>query len=194
MRWNQIEQRLLQSRWLSDPVLWLLLFWGLFIIYATTLPFNFSAPGELVQQRIRQIWSRPLKGGSWGDVEGNVLLFVPWGLLLAVAMARRGAGFIVVVVAAMSTGAFLSGAVEVTQLFAPTRTSSFIDLITNSFGATLGALVGWPWVRLVWPVLSIRLRQWISARPLGHVRSRDRRHLARGWTLAVWFQAQCPRP
>jgi glycopeptide antibiotics resistance protein len=167
VRWNRIEQRILQSKWLRDPAWWLLVLWGLFIIYATTLPFDFSAPGELIRKRIERIWARPLTGGSWRDVEGNVLLFVPWGLLLAMAMARRGAGFIVVVAVAMCTGAFLSGSVEVTQLFAPSRTASFIDLVTNSFGATVGAVLGWPWVRLVWPVLSIRLRQWITARPIG---------------------------
>ena len=113
-----------------------------------------------------RIWTQPLKGGSWQDVEGNVLLFVPWGILLAMEMARRGFGFIVTVAGAMCTGALLSGSVEVVQLFAPSRTSSFIDLVTNSFGATVGALIGWPWVRLVWPVVAVRLRHWITARPL----------------------------
>jgi VanZ family protein len=164
--WKRIEQRILQSKWLSDPVLWLLFLWGLFIVYATLLPFDFSASRELVQQRLRRLWARPLKGGSWVDVQGNVLLFVPWGLLLATALARRGARFSVTLAAATCTGAFLSGSVEVIQLFAPSRTSSVIDLVTNSFGATVGALIGWPWVRLIWPVLSIRLRQWITTRPL----------------------------
>ena len=36
------------------------------------------------------------------------------------------------------------------------RTTSFIDLVTNSFGATVGAFAGWPWARLVWPVVSVR--------------------------------------
>jgi glycopeptide antibiotics resistance protein len=166
VRWNSIEQRFLRSRWLSDPVLWLLLLWGLFIVYATLLPFNFSAPADLIRRRIERIWTHPLTGGSWQDVEGNVLLFVPWGFLLAMELARRGFGFIVTVAAAMCTGALLSGSVEVVQLFAPSRTGSFIDLVTNSFGATVGALIGWPWVRLVWPVVSVRLRHWITARPL----------------------------
>ena len=66
----------------------------------------------------------------------------------------------------MVTGAFLSGSVEVAQLFVPMRICSFIDLVTNTFGATVGSLIGWPWVRLVWPVLSIRLRQRITMQPL----------------------------
>ena len=166
MSWKRIEQRFLQSGWLSDPVLWLLVLWGLFIVYVTLLPFNFSAPAELVQKRIHRIWTAPLKGGAWNDVAGNVLLFVPWGLLLAIELARRGWGFFAAVMAAMCTGAFLSASVEVAQLFAPRRTTSFIDVVTNSFGATVGAIAGWPWVRMLWPVLSVRLRQMLTARPL----------------------------
>ena len=166
MHWKRIEQRILKPKWLNDPVLWLLVLWGLFIVYATLLPFNFSAPSELVVQRLQRLWAAPLKGGSWADVYGNVLLFVPWGLLLAMALARRGAGFIVAIAVAMCTGAFLSGSVELAQLFAPRRACSFIDLVTNSFGATVGALIGWPWGRLVWPVLVVRLRHAIISRPL----------------------------
>ena len=81
-------------------------------------------------------------------------------------LARRGMGIIVVVAVAMCTGAFLSGTVELAQLFAPRRVCSFIDLVTNSFGATVGAIIGWPWVRLVWPVLLVRLRHAIISRPL----------------------------
>lgn len=165
--WKWIEGRILRSSWRSDPALVLLALWGLFIVYATLLPFDFSASGELVQQRIRRVWARPLKGGSWADVEGNVLLFLPWGFLLALWLARRGAGFIATVAFALCTGAFLSGSVELLQLFAPSRTASFIDLVTNTFGATVGAFLGWPWIRLVWPVGSIRVRQMITARPLG---------------------------
>ena len=82
-------------------------------------------------------------------------MFVPWGVLLAAALARRGFGFFLAVAAATCSGAFLSGSVEVAQLFAPWRTTSVIDLVTNSFGATVGAVIGWPWVRLVWPFVSV---------------------------------------
>ncbi len=166
MHWKRIEQQILQSKWLGDPTAWLLLLWGLFIVYATLLPFNFSASPALIQYRIHYVWTQPLKGGSWTDVYGNILLFIPWGVLLGMVLARRGMSFIVVVPLAMCAGALLSGSVELAQLFAPMRACSFIDLVTNSFGATVGALVGWPWARLIWPVFSIRLRQWITTRPL----------------------------
>ncbi len=71
-----------------DLALVLLVLWGLFIVYGTMLPFDFSAGGNLIQKRLARLWQYPLKGGSWGDVYSNVLLFVPWGLLLAIW--RRG--------------------------------------------------------------------------------------------------------
>jgi VanZ family protein len=164
--WKWIKGWILRSNWRSDPVLVLLVLWGLFIVYATLLPFDFSASGDLAMERISRVWARPLTGGSWRDVEGNVLLFVPWGLLLAMLMARRRAGLVTTVAVAMCSGAFLSGSVELAQLFAPNRSTSFIDLVTNSFGATVGAGIGWPWERLVWPVWSIRVRQLLNSRPL----------------------------
>src|ERR1035438_1737601 len=99
--WTWINGRILQLGSRSNPVMVLLVLWGFFIVYATLLPFNFSGSGELAMQRIRQVWARPLKGGSWHDVQGNVLLFVPWGFLLAMLMARRRAGFITTVALAM---------------------------------------------------------------------------------------------
>src|SRR5262249_55414826 len=63
-------------------------------------------------------------------------------------------------------GACLSAIVEFLQLFTAGRSTSFVDVVTNSFGATVGALAGWPWIGLVWPVASIRLRQLLIARPL----------------------------
>jgi VanZ family protein len=166
VNWKHIEQRVLQSKWLSNPALVLLVLWGLFIIYATLLPFNFRAPAELIRQRLERLWARPLRGGSWKDVQSNVLLFIPWGFLLSISMVRRRAGLIMTVFVAMCTGAVLSGSVEILQLFAPKRTTSFIDLVTNSFGATVGAIAGWPWARLVWPDVKVRAPQVIGALPL----------------------------
>jgi glycopeptide antibiotics resistance protein len=163
--WKWFERHLLHSKWQSDPVLVLLVLWGLFIFYGTLLPFEFSASGELITRKLKGVWERPLTG-SWADVQANVLFFIPWGFLLALWMERRGFGFLASVAIAMCTGAFLSCTVELLQLFAPSRSTSFVDLVTNSFGATVGALLGWPWARLVWPVASIRLRQLIGARPL----------------------------
>ena len=46
-------------------------------------------------------------------MEGNVLLFVPWGFLVAVELFRRGFGYVTAVMAGMCSGAFLSASVEI---------------------------------------------------------------------------------
>ena len=79
-------------------------------------------------------------GGSWADVVSNVLLFMPWGFLLAVWLAGRGRRYVAVLTLALLSGAFLSGTVEFVQLFAPSRYASFVDLVTNTFGSTRGGL------------------------------------------------------
>lgn len=165
LSWTWFERRVLHSKWWNDPLPVLLVLWGLFIFYGTLLPFEFSASGELIIQKLKRMWERPLRG-SWADVQANVLFFLPWGFLLGLWTARRGFGFIASVMIAMCTGAALSCTVELLQLLAPSRSTSFVDLVTNSFGATVGAILGWPWIRLVWPVVSIRIRQLIGARPL----------------------------
>ena len=43
---------------------------------------------------------------------------------------------------------------EFSQLFSPRRVTSVVDLITNTFGSTVGAVTGWIWTRWIWPVLS----------------------------------------
>ena len=74
----------------------LLVLWGLFIVYGTMLPFDFSASTELIHSRLERLRERPLRGlgGSWADVYSNVLFFMPWGFLLAIWRAGRGRGLV----------------------------------------------------------------------------------------------------
>ena len=146
----------------------LLLLWGLFIVYATMLPFDFTATSELIRSRVHRLWERPLRGagGSWHDAYSNVLLFMPWGFLLAIWRASRGSTWLAAVAWALLSGACLSGFVEFVQLFAPGRYTSFIDLATNTLGSGVGALIGWPLTRWVWPIASVRIRQLLLSRPV----------------------------
>lgn len=155
------------SRWRPSPAVVFLLLWVLFIIYATTLPFDFSASGELVKGRLRGLAERPLRGArSVGDVVSNVLLFLPFGLLLAIWRAGRGSSLGATLVLAVLSGALLSGSVEFAQLYSPQRFSSFVDVVTNTFGSMVGAVTGWTWTERIWPVLSVRIRQLLVARPM----------------------------
>jgi VanZ family protein len=145
----------------------LLILWGLFILYGTLLPFDFSASSDLIERRLRQLWERPIRGvgGSWADVYSNVAFFMPWGFLLAIWQEKRGSSWWRALVLAMLTGAYLSGSVEFVQLFAPRRTTSLIDMVANTFGSVVGAMIGWPLARWLWPVASVRARQLLLTRP-----------------------------
>ena len=146
----------------------LLLVWALFILYATMLPFDFSANGDLIRWRLHRLWERPLRGGggSWHDVYSNVLLFVPWGVLLGIWLVGRRSAWLTALVWALLSGACLSGFVEFLQVFAPLRHMSFFDLAANTLGSVMGALIGWPLARWIWPVASVRIRQLLLAHPL----------------------------
>jgi glycopeptide antibiotics resistance protein len=164
---KQIRSRLARSRERPSLAVVLLLLWVLFIIYATTLPFDFSATGDLVKERLHDLAEHPLHGArSVADVVSNVLLFVPLGFLLAIWRSGRGASFGATLVLAVVSGALLSGSVEFAQLYSPQRFISFVDMMTNTFGSMVGAVIGWVWTEWFWPVLSIRIRQLLVARPL----------------------------
>ena len=159
-----LRMRLARSR--PNLALVLLALWGLFIVYATLLPFTFSASGELIETRLRRMWERPLRGGSWSDVYGNILLFLPWGLLLAIWRAHRGANYAMALLLALTSATLLSVSVELTQLFSVSRFPSFIDVIANTVGSVAGGFIGWPLTRWLWPIASVSVRQMLVIRPL----------------------------
>src|SRR5690606_11005048 len=100
------------------------------------------------------------------DAVSNVLLFMPWGGLFAFRRAQRGAGAWAVILGATVGGMALSLLVETCQLFAPGRTTSPIELATNTAGAALGALAGWEPGRRAWPAWSPRLARVVDERPV----------------------------
>jgi VanZ family protein len=155
-------------QWQQNLAAILLVLWGLFIVYGTMLPFDFSASNDLIQSRLRRLWERPLRGlgGSWADVYSNIAFFMPWGFLLAIWRVGRGSSGFAILVVAMLSGACLSGSVETVQLFAPLRSPSVVDLITNTFGSVVGALIGWPLARWIWPFASVRIRQLVVSLPM----------------------------
>jgi glycopeptide antibiotics resistance protein len=163
---TQIRFLAAHLRWRSNPFVVLLVLWGLFIVYGTLLPFQFSTNGEYAQASLRRIWEHPWPNGSRVDMVSNVLLFMPWGFLLAAWRMKCGTGFWAAAVLGLLSGFLLSGAVECAQLFTPSRTTSLLDLLTNTAGSTLGAVIGWPFARRVWPAMVGKFRQLTVQRPL----------------------------
>jgi VanZ family protein len=79
----------------------------------------------------------------------NIVGFVPVGLLirayLEVIQSRKHA-----IVSAIVMGGLLSFVIELLQFYIPRRGSGITDIITNTLGAALGAILARPdWVRIV---------------------------------------------
>ena len=105
------------------------------------VPKNFTVPHKA-------LLTSPLKEfqASWGyvkDIAQNVGGFVPLGYVvcacLALSRTRGKAIFFTIFAAGM-----LSIAIEVMQAYIPRRVSGTTDIITNTLGATLGAVLARP--------------------------------------------------
>jgi hypothetical protein len=80
----------------------------------------------------------------WGNVGINIAGFVPFGFFFcayftSVRKIERAA------LVAVISGFVVSLIIEVSQAFLPTRNSGMTDLITNTSGTALGAIV-WTWI------------------------------------------------
>ena len=144
----------------------LLVLWGLFILYGTTIPFDFSASSARVGAKLQKVLEQPWQTASRMDIVSNILLFLPWGFLCSVWLADRGTGYAVSLIVASLTGMALSGCVEFLQLFTPTRITSLIDVATNLSGSVTGAVIGWPLARWASPLARPWLGRVVSARPM----------------------------
>jgi VanZ family protein len=118
--------------------LYLTIGYALFIVYASLTPFigwqnqglTFSA-----------VLTAPL-GQTYTLFDSiiNVLAYLPFGLLLGLAFHARF-GAMPSMLLATTGGVMLSVAMEYTQMYLPTRVSSNVDLIANTSGALIGALL-----------------------------------------------------
>ncbi len=138
----------------------------LLVLIATLFPFNFT-PNDLSFQAIfRSFFSHP---SSLNDLVGNVILFLPFGFGLADLTRQKGFNHLGAVLIGSVVSSTLSLTVETLQVFLPSRSSSVIDIYTNTTGGLLGAIAF-----LIWQAtapgrsreLSGFLRQWFSKRTL----------------------------
>ena len=114
-----------------------LLVYVLLIVYASWYPFSGwrssgLSPFAFIDVPFPHYW-------TGFDVITNVVGYLPLGVLFVFALypVLRGlAAILLTMVAAL----LLSGAMEAVQTYLPSRVSSNLDLLTNTVGATLGAL------------------------------------------------------
>ena len=117
----------------------------LFILVSTAAPFHFDTNLQSVSAHLSRIRLNPLISPDTGrrisipDFVQNLLLFVPFG---AAAMSAFGVDRPLrdILFAAM-LGCSLSVAAESIQLLTTNRISSFADVLANTAGTLIGALI-----------------------------------------------------
>jgi VanZ family protein len=128
-----------------NTALWIL--FALFLVYGTTIPFNFSSQPGWAVQKLAHVPLSPFIAADTGrrisipDVVQNVLLFLPFGVLGALRLRSPSRSRLTTIVVVCGLGAALSVGVEALQLLTVDRTSSVSDIVANTFGALAGVVV-----------------------------------------------------
>jgi VanZ family protein len=162
-----------RSRYVGSLAVWILL-----LAYASLYPLlPLRAPSV---ESIFEAVSLP-RYLMRSDVVFNIVAYVPFGTLACLLLRQRESNARAIVTA-IGAGAVFSTLMEISQLFIPGRVSSLLDVICNTLGTTLGALM------FADPVYSM------ATRPLGELRERD--VIAGAWgdaglvLLGLWLLAQ----
>jgi glycopeptide antibiotics resistance protein len=115
------------------------------ILLGTLAPFNFTPLAISKKNALKSFFKHP---SDWFDFYGNIVLFFPYGLGLGglLKVRRLPIGTKIGVLVLLSFGLTLT--VEMLQLLLPSRSSSAIDIFTNTLGGTLSGLyVLFDWIR-----------------------------------------------
>ena len=150
---------------------WLLLFYCLFIVYGTFIPFRFTSNSIFVHSQWRHFFGSlfaDAKQFSTMDVISNVLLFLPFGFLWA--GSEIGKPFICrfpgTMLATAGLGLLFGTGIEVGQTFSPGRTAALLDVLCNCLGAGLGGAFGYFIFPAVRGRLGSAMKKVIRERPL----------------------------
>jgi VanZ family protein len=111
------------------------------VIYGSLFPWNFDftrASGQNPSEILLHSWPSQWNRYVLRDVAVNVVLYIPPGMLAALALRRRLGPWAAAACAAL-TGTALSASMEILQIYLPSRTCSLADLLTNALGACIGA-------------------------------------------------------
>lgn len=112
------------------------------ITYGSLYPFEFldATLDQATIDTFLASWTAP---SSRGDILGNIVLFIPFGLLGQLALPPRGsriARFLML----LMLGFVLAAGVQVAQLYVPARSPALVDVIWNMVGLVIGALPAFP--------------------------------------------------
>jgi VanZ family protein len=127
----------------------LLLCYGLFVVYASFIPFFFNLDPNFLRWRLDVLVSESFYSAVtrwlWSDIIGNILLYFPFGLLwLGSLSSGRWLARSAIAPLAIGTIGLCAGLIiEVGQVFSPYRSPSMLDAFCNGTGALMGATAGY---------------------------------------------------
>ncbi len=117
-----------------------LLLVAILISYGSLYPFRLAWPPS-VEHALEELFAQPQWWTSLSDVAGNVLLFVPLGAAIVVAIVGRPhAGAWRLFWIALSL--LLALLLQVAQVFVPSRAAALADVLWNGVGLAIGLLLG----------------------------------------------------
>ena len=136
---------------------WLALVCALLVTHGSLYPWHFAQPASFADG-----WSHMMNQTSWwtglGDVVGNVVLFLPVGVL-GWALAREwrtppalNATIVVVL------GVGFAFVLQVAQIYVPSRDAAWSDVVWNTIGLLLGLCIAAPVLRL--PLGGLHAMHW----------------------------------
>lgn len=137
---------------------WLAIGYALFIMYASLSPF--SGWREQGLDFLEVLGAPLLLTYTAFDAAVNLLSYLPFGLLAGLAL-RAHFGAVASMVLGLCLGMSLSAGMEYLQMYLPTRISSNMDLLSNSIGTLIGALLAVSVASWTW--LFDRLARWRSS-------------------------------
>lgn len=111
-----------------------------FIVYGSLYPFHFEAgAGAHPIARLASSWR--WHPDHFGNLIGNICLYMPLGLFGVLSIGRRVPA-IARLGLALATGVLLCVMMELIQLHVPGRVSTMADVYPNTLGTALGAVAG----------------------------------------------------
>jgi VanZ family protein len=136
---------------------WLALLCVLLVTHGSLYPWRFRAPASF-----DAAWTRMMVQTSWwtgfGDVVGNVVLFVPVGVLgWALARGWRTPPWLNAF-GVVCAGAAFAFALQVAQIYVPARDAAWSDVVWNTLGLLLGLWIAAPVLRM--PLHGLHAAHW----------------------------------
>ncbi|MFZ7126838.1 MAG: VanZ family protein [Desulfobacterales bacterium] len=130
----------------------LALIYGLLLVYASLMPFDFSTAHFAVS--LKRIWTGwPLNPGariSGSDVVSNLVLYLPLGWLAAVRSRFGRTGLLFSMASAALLCSVTSAFIELLQAATLSRTASGADWLLNTISGLVGAAAGAAFGRGLW--------------------------------------------